>query len=165
MRSISISVMSLVLAAAGSLAVFEAPAVAAVDCQDDGCTGKLPEVQGCDVNATTGYTKYAYSQDLWFDERISVACDSTWGRIRDDRPNNFCDSSWAVRVQSRRWVDSANDFVMVATEKVQQTSSTNCFGHVVWSRMIGTQGTSERLQYGRVTSPSNVDWSGGSGWQ
>lgn len=134
----------------------------AVGCHDNGCNGKLPEVQGCDDDARTiwSYTYTNISTDL----RYSPACDAIWGRIRDNREEvNECDSTPSVRVQSRVYEVASGEWRITATEARHMTGETRCGGRWAWTRMIGRADSEERIQYGRWTGENNL-WSGGSGW-
>lgn len=154
-------------AAAGTLVLGLAavpPPAYAVGCQDDGCAGKDPMVQNCDDDAVTLVAHYEYGQWVGFNLRYSQACNAVWTRIVDNRPQNFCDVALAARVQSRRWVDSANEFVIADSRIVRQTSETRCYGQRVWTKMIGAGGTSERASGGQALIGTN-EWWWHSAWQ
>lgn len=151
------------IAAVGVQAVTISPASAI--CSDNECTGKQPDVQNCDTNATTDWIQYINVDDLSFALRRSARCDSAWGRIVDNRPNpSACDLYYVIRISSRRWVETRGEYVIESRQTFKETNSRRCNGMIDWTAMVGSNGTQEKLDYGYLTG-DGIHWQGNSGWR
>jgi len=164
-----LAVASLLLSLCSALAVQVAAAgpAHAASCYNTTCTGKDPQVQGCAADSTTAWSAFWYTETVGVYFRRSATCQAAWARLVDDRnPAGACDVKYAIRVQSRKYDQILDRYVVVSSQVLKEplTGADAC-GHTWWTKMVASSNTQEKVDVG-TQYVDGIHWDGASsGWR
>lgn len=144
----------------GLVGVAPPASAAAVGCHGSGCSGALPEVQGCDADARTPSLmafEHPSAPGSAIQLRVSARCDAAWVRVKGSEltGGGMCVHPLIGRIQRRVYLPTQGGWQIDEDRQISLGFQAACHGGTEWSRMVNAAPAAQ-LRVG--TNVSGFGW-------